>query len=162
MAEPFAEDPKLQQIAQAYAQDAVDFARQHANLPLDWSDASVAHIETILTNLYEQIASVKPSDEQVAQFGKLFGSYVGEVFRRNHGASWGLVTLEGQSFPGLKTAGSAQLFWPWGRVQNRLRNGPGDNVWHYYALLLSKERVAPPSAPPQTKRATWWQKLRGQ
>jgi hypothetical protein len=69
------------------------------------------------------------TDEQVLQFAKLFGSYIGEVFRRNHGGRWGIVTLEGASFPGFEAAADAGRFWPWGRVQNRLRNGAQDNVW---------------------------------
>lgn len=162
MPEAFAEDPNLQQIAEAYALDAVDFARDRFKLSLDWSDASVAHIETMLAEFHRQIHSVKPTDEQVLQFAKLFGSYVGEVFRRNHGATWGIVSLEGQSFPGLKASGPAGLFWPWGRVQNRIRNGPEDDVWHYYQYLLSRNGNYPPSPPETTKRRTWWQRLRGE
>ena len=36
-------------------------------------------------------------------FAKGFGSYVGEVFRRNHGGEWGMVTLGDHRFPGLRT-----------------------------------------------------------
>jgi len=159
MPEAFTEDPKLQQIAEAYALDAVDFARDRFKLALDWSDASVMHIETMLAKCHEQM--VNPTDEQILQFAKLFGSYVGEVFRRNHGATWGMVTLESQSFPGLKASGPAGLFWPWGRAQNRIRNGPEDNVWHYYQQLLSWSGTSSPAPPETTKRATWWRRLGG-
>jgi hypothetical protein len=36
------------------------------------------------------------------QFAKMFGCYIGEVYRENHGATWGLVEMDGQRFPGLK------------------------------------------------------------
>ena len=43
----------------------------------------------------------------------------------------------GQEFPGLKADKGDTLFWPWGKVHNRLVNGPEDNnVWHYYQVLL--------------------------
>jgi hypothetical protein len=146
MTDNFSGDPKIQQIAEAYALDAVDFAKNNFKINLDWSDGSVAHIETILGIFHDQITTSKPSKEQVYQFAKLFGSYVGEVFRRNHGATWGLVTLQGQSFPGLKADGAAGLFWPWGRAQNRLTDGPNDNIWHYYQDLIEKDN--PAGRPP--------------
>ena len=161
MPEAFAEDPKLQQVAEAYAQDAVDFARNQFKLTLDWSDASVAHIETMLAVFHDQMAAANPSDERIFQFAKLFGSYVGEVFRRNHGAAWGIVTLEGQSFPGLKASGAAGLFWPWGRVQNRIRNGPEDNVWHYYQQLIGRNGTSSVPPPETPRKAPWWRRLRG-
>jgi hypothetical protein len=134
--------------------------RDRFKLALDWSDASVAHIETLLAKCHEQM--VNPTDEQVLQFAKLFGSYVGEVFRRTHGATWGIVTLDHQSFPGLKGSGPAGLFWPWGRARNRIRNGPEDNVWHYYQHLLSRNGVSPLSPPATTNKRTWWQRLWGE
>lgn len=97
MPEAFAEDPKLQRITEAYALDAIDFAQDRFQLSLDWSGASVAHIETMLVEFRRQIASVKPTDEQIARFAKLFGSYVGEVFRRNHANAAGSILAE-QSF----------------------------------------------------------------
>jgi hypothetical protein len=139
MEEPFAEDPKIQQIAEAYALDAIDFAAEHFRRTLDWSDASVAHIEAIMGSLHRDLARANPSDKQVIQFARMFGSYVGEVFRRNHGAAWGIVTLGGQSFPGLRASKQGALFWPWGRAQNRLRNGAEDNVWHYYQTLVEDD-----------------------
>ncbi len=85
-----------------------------------------------------------PTEEQVSTFAKMLGSYVGEVFRRNHGAEWGMVTLGDDSIPGLRASGSEQLFWPMGKVQKRLVNGPEDNVWHYYQDLVG--------TPPKERR----------
>jgi hypothetical protein len=41
------------------------------------------------------------------------------------------------SFPGLTAARDGARFWPSGRVRNRLVNGPEDNVWHYYQVLVA-------------------------
>lgn len=82
-------------------------------------------------------ASPKPTSERVMMAAKMFGSYVGEVYRRNHDASRGMVHLDGQTFPGLRT-GSGLNFWPWGRVFERITKGSEDNISDYYAALLAK------------------------
>ena len=56
------------------------------------------------------MGKVKPSDEQVMVFAKMFGSYIGEVYRKNHGANWGLVAMDGQCFPGMKAESSDTTF----------------------------------------------------
>ncbi len=70
-------------------------------------------------------------------FAKAFGSYVGEVYRRNHGATRSIVTLGGHNFPGLRTT-SGVNFWPWGRAFNRITKGSEDNVSDYYAGIGAK------------------------
>ncbi|HTV28591.1 MAG TPA: hypothetical protein VMF32_12475 [Xanthobacteraceae bacterium] len=137
----FSEDAPYLEMAEAYALDAVDYARENMRLTLDWTEQSIQVLESILDRFNRELAKAKPTDEQVGEFSRMWGSYLGEVYRKNHGATWGLVTHGDQSFPGMK-ATSGTLFWPWGRVQNRLRNGPEDNVWHYY-LDLTGQLPAP-------------------
>jgi hypothetical protein len=137
--EGFAVDDKIREIAEAYALDAVDFARDNFGLRLDWTDAGVEHVEAMLTRLHNEMSSARPSEDQIFTFAKMLGSYVGEVFRRNHGARWGMVTFGGDEFPGMQADRTGALFWPWGRVQNRLVNGPEDNVWHYYQSLVRRD-----------------------
>ena len=164
MESSFKPESKIQQIAEAYALDAIDFARDNFKLDLDWSDSSVKHIESMLEQFHAGFSTAKPTHEQIFQFAKLFGSYVGEVFRRNHGAEWGMVTLGGEKFPGLRANGTQATFWPWGRVQNRIVNGAEDNVWHYYQVLVARdggggETLTP---PPKSGAApkSWWSRLR--
>jgi hypothetical protein len=134
----FHPDPNVQKMAEAYAQDAVDFAGKQLGVKLDWSDSSIANVELALSKMSASYTTTnpKPADEQVMSFAKAFGSYVGEVYRRNHGATWGIVTLGGQKFPGLRTT-SGVNFWPWGRVFNRITKGSEDNVSDYYAALIA-------------------------
>jgi len=112
----------------------------------------VQKVEVILDDLYrqKQVMEPPPSEEQVVTFAKMLGSYIGEVFRRNHGAAWGMVTFAGDSIPGLRATGTEHLFWPMGKVQKRLVNGYEDNVWHYYQSLLTDHR----------KSRRWWQRWR--
>jgi hypothetical protein len=133
----FSEDAQIQAIAEAYALDAVDFARDNMKLTLDWTDQSIRFVESILDVFNRSLTKANPPDEQVLGISKMWGSYLGEVYRKNHGATWGMITHGDQSFPGLQ-ATSGTLFWAWGRVQNRIRNGPEDNVWHYYLELTGQ------------------------
>lgn len=147
----FTADPEVQQIAEAYALDARDFAERAFRITLDSSDASVKQVEAILDDLYRQKETMEPppSDEQVVTFAKMLGSYIGEVFRRNHGADWGVVDIDGDPIAGLRAVHSEIVFWPWDKVRKRLVNGDEDNVWHYYQFLLNDHR--------RTRR--WWWKL---
>lgn len=134
----FSPDPNVQKMAEAYAQDAVDFAGKRLGVKLDWSDASIANVEIAFSKMSASYMATnpKPTNEQVMSFAKAFGSYVGEVYRRNHGATWGMVTLGGQKYPGLRTTSGID-FWPWARAFNRITKGSEDNVSDYYAALLS-------------------------
>lgn len=133
----FTEDARYQRIADAYAFDAVDYARENMKLTLDWTDQSIQVLESILDLFHQDVGNAKPNEKQIAEFSKIWGSYLGEVYRKNHGGTWGLVIHGEQSFPGMRGA-SGTLFWPWGKVQNRLRNGPEDNVLHYYLDLTGQ------------------------
>jgi hypothetical protein len=133
----FSEDARCQEIAEACALNAVDFARDNMKLTLDWTEQSIQRLESILDVFSRRLSQAKPTDEDVRGFSRMWGSYLGEVFRKNHGAAWGLLTQGDQSFPGMR-ATSGALFWPWGRVENRIRNGPEDNVWHYYQHLTGQ------------------------
>jgi len=131
----FEADPEIQKIAEAYALDMIDYAKQTYGIDLDWSDGSVQQVERIAALLHDEYEKAPPTSEQIAPFYRALGSYIGEVFRRNHGAEWGWVTLEGDRFPGMQHRPSS-LFWPWGKAMNRIVNGPEDNLWHYYQVLL--------------------------
>lgn len=161
MIDGFTADPKIQRIAEAYALDALDFAREGFGLELDWSDDSIAQIEELFGVLHDQVAQM--SEEQILQFSTMLGSYVGEVFRRNHGATWGMVTLQRQSFPGLMASRSPGAFWPWGRARGRIVDGPSENMRHYYQVLIEKhgapgDRLVTGTA---TSKKSWFGRLAG-
>jgi hypothetical protein len=154
MSEAFEKDDKIQTVAEAYAQDAIDFVRAHYSKRLNWSDESIRDIEEVAAHLHDTLPDPRPAEEQIFGMAKMLGSYVGEVFRRNHGALWGRAKMGGESFPGLQGLHDGVTFWPWGRVQNRLINGPEDNIWHYYQIL-----VADHAAPMALAQKPWWRKL---
>lgn len=142
----FAPDPRYTEVAVAYAADAVDFARNAFKKQLDYSDASIAVVEEILSSLHLDAVRTNPSEEKIYQLAKMFGSYTGEVFRRNYGAEWGIVTHGEQSMPGLRAMQKGNLFWPWGKANGRIVNGPEDNLLYYYHVLT--EGLSPLAPEP--------------
>lgn len=163
MAPAFSADAKYQEVAQAYASDCIDFAKSHFGVDLDWSDESIKEIERILGVLHDHAIVQSPSPQEIYGFAKAFGSYIGEVFRKNHGATWGVVRLGEESMPGLQSAVGDQLFWPWGKANNRIVNGPEDNMHYYYQVLLRECGQSEPEAQGGNvqKPDSWWSRLRG-
>jgi hypothetical protein len=47
--------PTIADMMQAYAQDAVDFARQRFNMNLDFTESSIEQVERILTQLHNAL-----------------------------------------------------------------------------------------------------------
>jgi hypothetical protein len=136
MAVSFVPDSMVSKIAEAYANDAVDLAARSFQTKLDWTDESVRLVEEILEKLRASMPTPKPPDDVIWSFAKGFGSYVGEVFRKNHGGEWGMVTQDWQTFPGIRWKGNV-LFWPWGRVHQRIVVGAENNVFDYYRSIVS-------------------------
>jgi len=135
----FVPDQRVHDAAAAYAQAMIDLAQKEFGFKLDWSDDSIKYVELILESMHSVYRTRPVTDDWVRGLAAITGSYIGEVFRRNHGATWGQVTLGGQTFPGMemvKTAGGC--FWPWGKTENRIRNGAEDSVTFYYQVLVSK------------------------
>lgn len=143
MSQAFTEDNGVQQVAEAYAADAISFAKGVFNIELDWSDESIETIEEILDVLHQDARKNSPAEDRIMGFAKALGSYVGEVFRRNHGASWGLVHLGDDTFPGLQAEKTLGLFWPWGKARNRIVNGEEDSVLLYYNVLVREHSDRP-------------------
>jgi len=135
----FTPDERVQRMTEAYSLDACDYLRDQAHINLDWSDASIQQIELVLATFHRQALRDKPSEEKMMRIAKMMGSYVGEVYRKNHGAVWGIATMNGQRLPALETKASHIEFWPWAKAYNRIANGEEDNVLNYYKQILKDD-----------------------
>src|SRR5262249_39708386 len=119
-------------LVEAYALDAVDAAAKHG-VTLDFSEARIEHIESILATMHDEMSTAQPSEEVVWTFARMYGSYIGEVMRRRHGGTWGVATLGNDDAVALDLPAAKpnrQIVWPWYRVLNRFRKGAEENVWH--------------------------------
>jgi hypothetical protein len=156
----FVSDPKIQQLAEAYAQDAVDVAARSFGVILDRADASIELLEGVLGNLHAGGPAVRPTEQHVSYFSKIFGSYLGEVFRWNHGATWGIVTLNRAECPGLRTDHGI-MFWPWDRARRRIVGGPEHDIWRYYLSLVEGESESEETPAIIPAMLSHGQRLRG-
>ena len=138
MNETFRADDNIAQIAEAYCLDCIDIARSNFDTELDRSEASVALVEEMLGQLHAQLPAARPTPEQIGAFAKMFGSYVGEVFRLTHGATWGIVRVGEEEMAGMQAQHGGWCFWPWGRAHKRITEGPENNMWHYYQSLVER------------------------
>jgi hypothetical protein len=134
--------PKEAEVIAA-AQEAVDFAKQHFQLTLDYSDKSIQEVEGILARFHDDLPKSAfqrlfrpaPPPEKISQTVVMFGSYVGEVLhRRLSGSRWEQDTSGGRNVLCL-TDGERRV-WPHTKVHKRIINGPEDNIWHYFTGVI--------------------------
>lgn len=138
----FKENADVAKVAEAYSLDCIDFVKKSFGIELDWSDSSVQVVEDLLSQLSSAVNSPNPPPkERVSDFSKIFGFYVGEVYRKNHGGVvWGDIFISGQKYYGLGSEKDtkAPRFWPTVKANKRIVLGDSENVWHYYQAIIKK------------------------
>jgi hypothetical protein len=136
--------PTVSDMMVAYAQDAVDHAKS-VGVSLDYSPDSIRQVEGVLEKLcaaiprgLSRLIRRRPSAEDMATMAKMYGGYIGEVVRRTAGGEWMLDTeiVPGHTVISLRK-GEQRIFPP-SKVEKRLANGPEDNVWFYYQVLMKE------------------------
>lgn len=132
----FVPDAAVQRAATAYAAQAVAAARDQFGIKLDGTDASMAQLDTVLAHAHASYRgkAPRPSEEQVMAVARMYGSYLGEVYRQKHGGSWGMATRDGQALPGMRSK-SGTNFWPWTQAAQRIAKGAEQNIVDYYNKL---------------------------
>ena len=133
----FTTDDDAARAAAHYAQDMVRFAAVELNLKLNWSDASIAQIEEVTSELHADLRRERGAISDVDTLVQMLGSYVGEVYRRNHGGKWGFAAANGKRLMVIKAEDGNSLLWPIERIRQRLRSGGSNNVWVYYQSRIA-------------------------
>lgn len=126
----------------AYAEDAVELARNQFGIDLDYSEASVQRVEEILDSLYRQRPSGPlvrlfrrgPSEEALRQHCYGWGGYIGEVMRRHWSGEWRDRSAIAPGAIITMRVGDADVY-PAEKVRKRLTNGMEDDVWSYFQVL---------------------------
>ena len=144
----YSETPKLEfqknanvaSVAEAFSLDCVDWVLAQTKMKLDWSNESIQHIEGLLNSLSNMAVKNPPPEERIQDFSKMFGFYIGEVYRKNYGGvEWGDVTIDGKKYYGLGRMDSGEAFiWPTVKVNKRIVLGPEENVLQYYQAITAK------------------------
>ncbi len=128
----FTVDPGVARAAARGALELVEFARVELNLKLDFSDDSIASIEEVASALHADLRRERGALRDIDTLVQMLGSYVGEVYRRNHGGQWGYAATNGRRVLAIKAKTGNTLMWPVERIKQRIRGGGSNNVWAYY------------------------------
>ena len=131
------------------AQEAVTIARDRYSVTLDFSEASVKQLETLLANMHNGLAKpgdpARPSDEWITCVAATFGAYLGEILRRNLGGTWLKQNPRAPgSLPALNVHGD--VLTPCRKVLKRILEGPAEDVAFFYQAACKIIRENNPQA----------------
>jgi hypothetical protein len=81
-----------------------------------------------------------PSAETIETLCKMYGGYIGEIYRRTAGGTWELrEDIPGSEGPVLtvSSAGGSAIFPP-AKGWKRIHNGTEDDVWFYFQVVTNR------------------------
>jgi len=87
--------PTIRDVMEAYAKDAESDARKRG-VSLDYSEESLAHVDTILEAMTpDGVLTPKSTEEEdrLWMLSKMYGGYVGQVVIKQLGGEWQLQDL---------------------------------------------------------------------
>ena len=131
----FEADSQVALLAAKKAQELVDFASATYAVKLDWSDESIDLLDELLNKLHETYLEEQPEEQYIFPVAQGFGSYIGEVYRRNHGGTWGWITQDDDTFAGIKPERGGP-FWPWAKALDRIKTNTEPTISDYYHFLV--------------------------
>lgn len=128
------------------AAEAVQVAHDDFGFQLDYSESSLASLETILSGLSGELQT--GDKDAVEQQVKRWGGYFGEVVRRRWQGSWDLVQYPGgaAAVPTLLVTGSQ--VYPLMKIYRRLTMGDAENVYNFYEKIRQKLSAVYPAQGP--------------
>jgi hypothetical protein len=132
----------VEAMVSAYAGKAVILAREF-KAQFDFSENSLMELENFLAVLAREMPVSKPSDEDVSEICRIWGSYFGEVVRRRFGGEWSIETYPGKQFATLTLNVNGNKLFPSIKVHRRLTQGDSENIWSFYKMIKAKLEVVP-------------------
>jgi hypothetical protein len=137
----FESDSNVQKVATTYADDCVNWVKENSTGSIEYQDRNIIAIEGFLDDLSKYYQKNTMPLERLDTFSKMFGFYIGEVYRRNHaGVNWGYLTINGNKQYALgRKASSGAHFCPITKVKKRVMEGPEENVLVYYRALVENK-----------------------
>lgn len=125
-----------------YAEDAVRYAHGSHNFRLDYSDRSIASVDTIANRIQQYIPRNRiakwlrpgPTDEEIEHLCQMLGGYIGETYRRLKGGEWAIH--EDSGMPGIVREGG--WVFPIDKVRKRMRGSQDENLYRYFRVVLDE------------------------
>lgn len=132
----------IEAMVSAYAGKAVLLAHEF-KAQFDFSENSLMELENFLAVLSREMPVSKPSDEDVSEICRVWGSYFGEVVRRRFGGEWSIETYPGKQFATLTLSVNGNKLFPSIKVHRRLTQGESENLWSFYKMIKAKLETVP-------------------
>lgn len=131
--------PPTPEHAARHAQIAVDAARNVDGIELDFSPASLSHVDRIIGAFHAEGLS----SNQVGETVFSFGCYVGEVFVRHHEGRWIMPKRSLFGFGGsnmmLVELPPGVICNPIGKAFKLLEEGQSESVAYFYHVMIHQE-----------------------
>ncbi|MHB0938974.1 MAG: hypothetical protein ACYDCO_06055 [Armatimonadota bacterium] len=152
------DEATLAAMIREHAQAAVHYARDVAHRQLDYSEASLQTVELILEKFhcdlprgfFAKLLKRGPSEREIDDMARMFGSYLGEVIRLNLGGEWQPEHPLFPEIPGMIVGGT--MIAPWSKAYKRIVDGPGANLLFYYKILSNQVKQEDSSGTVPTPR----------
>ena len=126
--------PELIEIKNNLIAHAIEVGKEN-NITLDFSDASIKDVETILSLLNKDFEKTK-NDEGLHGLAYMFGFYIIEVIEKNHGKGW--IERDHPDFGEnvFPFYWNGETLFPLAWCQKRIFDGDADNVELKYQILI--------------------------
>lgn len=126
----------LDGMMRAAADQAVRLAADDHGMTLDYSPESIARLETVLA------ARIPVPESDLENATRLWGAYLGEVFRRRYTAEWIMAVYPGRdvAMPALDIGGSH--VYPLLKVFRRLTMGSAEDLTGFYTKVTAALEAA--------------------
>ncbi|MEM7468134.1 MAG: hypothetical protein AAF387_14765 [Pseudomonadota bacterium] len=131
----FEADSALAKRAAKKAEELTQLFDAQFSTKLDYSDDSIDKLDAIVDEIHGSYVAEQPPETALLPVAQGIGSYIGEVYRRNHDAVWGWITEGDQVFPGLKQK-SGGYFWPFAKALDRIKTNSEPTISDYYHFLV--------------------------
>ena len=119
----------------ADADDAAQLAASHFDVSLDYTESSVATIERMVDDVEYSLPGGR-SPENVSLLCRLWGAYIGEVFRRNLGGEW--LNWKDQYGEAIAFQCGGVKVFPHDKVRKRFAEGKEHNLDAYYKAFRNE------------------------
>jgi len=127
----------------ALAAETVQAAYDAYEVTLDYTVASVEHVEGILAQLHDEHRAHSFFPERIIAEANRWGAYVGEVARRVRGGDWqrDSAHVGANAFP--LVFGEQDEIYPCAWCYRRITNGVEDNVWVKFRMSVTERPGGP-------------------
>ncbi|CAH9054274.1 hypothetical protein PSECIP111951_00999 [Pseudoalteromonas holothuriae] len=127
---------QLNQLMSDSAQDAIGYIKNISNEDIDFNEAGIQQLDSILTGLSQE-HNVNPFDNKMLfTVSTMLGAFIGETFRNRLGGEWFMDKSNPDApFIVLNYAGKS---YPFASVCfEKIVNDPQTSVLKYYELALN-------------------------